>query len=597
MNAPRLNSLALIGKAGGLEMPPRAFGEFLTLLRGPNGSGKTAVMCSLFWALGGARRVEEPLWSACTAVQLSLTSAGGVSATITREFSDAMRATVEMNGATTSFTDESAFSAALLELLGIPSRTWTARNGGSVGVYMSVLLPAIAIDQDKGWSMPYAPFNSVNFVNDQAEEVSRLLLGIDPKHDAGREGIRDGLARHHEQLERTVEVRARAIESLARDAERAEARDLGALRAARERLVAELTSFDGVVTAFAEADVGMRGRVEEARAQHDTTARQLSSARRQREALDRLMREVEADLDVVGSNEIAAQAFRRYCGNPGCEFFHGRDVAASYGRRVLYLRDQLKDLATALDSTGGRVKTLERQLASAAAHLAAVRAEYETLARSSPAVRISATVDAVTKDLARVASGIAALEQLDEARNEHVLLLLARDVAAEDIRNHDQTRRTRSAKMGEMRGLLQDALPRWLDVLKTNDLGTVALDDALRLTIDGRVLTDRTGPSGSSRLRLVLAFHAARLEAALEGGGHHPGLLLFDAPKQHEIDPTHFAAYIGALRALAVRHPGRVQVVVSSRTEIPTVSGDRTWHPEYPPTDGGSHPWFLGSRQ
>ncbi len=138
---------------------------------------------------------------------------------------------------------------------------------------------------------------------------------------------------------------------------------------------------------------------------------------------------------------------------------------------------------------------------------------------------------------------------------------------------------------------IQTLLLRWLAVLSTNPLGGVGLDESLRVTIGGKVLNDQRGPSGSSRLRLVLAFHAARLEAALEGNGHHPGFLLFDAPKQHEIDPAHFIAYIGALRALSTRFPGQVQVVVSSRTDIPRIADEAIWQPKYP---GGDHPWFLG---
>lgn len=595
MTRPRLVSLTLLGKPNGLEMPSHNFGHFLTLVHGDNGSGKTAVMCSLFWALGGARRVEEPLWSQCIGVRLSIIGAQGGTATITREFRETLRATIDEGNVRSEFQDDAAFSLAILKLLGIPNRTWTTRSGDSVGVYMSVLLPAIAIDQDKGWTLPYAPFAATNFVEDQAEEVSRLLLGLDARHNAERDRMRETLIRERDRLERESDVRDRVIQSLSLDAARSESRDLSGLRIARERLIADLRTFDGVVTAFAEADAGMGGRVEEARTQRDKTARDLAASRQHREALDRLMHGVTADLDVVGSNEVAAQAFRRFCSNPGCGFFQGRDVAASYGRRVLYLKDQLKDLATAMDSAQSRVATLELQLAGCEAQLTRVRSEYEHLANTSPATQIIAAVDALTKDLARVSAGIAGAEQLEAARAERQDTVQAHSRLIEDLHNHDQVRVQRGGRVGEVRMRMQSLLLRWLAVLSTNPLGVVALDECLRVTIGGKILNDQRGPSGSSRLRLVLAFHAARLEAALEGDGYHPGFLLFDAPKQHEIDPAHFIAYVGALRELSARFPGQVQVVVSSRTEIPRMADESIWQPRYPATKGGGgHPWFLG---
>ena len=40
-------------------------------------------------------------------------------------------------------------------------------------------------------------------------------------------------------------------------------------------------------------------------------------------------------------------------------------------------------------------------------------------------------------------------------------------------------------------------------------------------------------------------------------------LLIFDAPKQHELSQADFDVYMDRMKELAERHPGRVQVVFS----------------------------------
>ena len=591
--SPRLISLELLPNPNGLAMPARAFGEFLTLVHGPNGAGKTVVMCSLFWALGGPRRVEGAAWSRCWGVRLVMGAADGRIAIIQRAFSAALEATIEINGTVREFDVEGGFSAAILELLGIPRREWTAKGGGTVSVYTSVLTPAFAIDQDKGWTMPYAPFDARVFVEDQAEEVARLLFGLEPKHDVERDRMRKRLERDHDRTTREVEARSRTLESLRQSATKADARDVAELRAAREQLEQELRSFDGLVTAFAEANEGLHARLQETRAQRDAVDLRLRKAKRHRDTLKRLTQEVEGDLGVVGSNEIAAHALRRFCGNSNCQFFVGRDIAASYGRRVLYLRDQLKDVAAAMESAQGEIAKLEKRRDAAVVELALLREEYEKLASSSASERVSSLVNTLAKDLARVSTGIALAEEIEAEQRERDHLARDRDRLLDDLRNHDAVRKQRDATVGAVRKSFEEILTSWLTSLGTNDHGTVTIDTSFRVALGGEHLRDDRGPSGSSRTRFILAFHAARLEAALVGGGPHPGLLLLDAPKQHELKDEDFDAYLERLRGLSERFPGRVQVVLSLSSDLSLRTGDVRWDPEFQLDDVDAHGWFL----
>ena len=79
-----------------------------------------------------------------------------------------------------------------------------------------------------------------------------------------------------------------------------------------------------------------------------------------------------------------------------------------------------------------------------------------------------------------------------------------------------------------------------------------------------------------------MAFHAALLEVALARGGNHPGWLLFDAPKQHELNQEDFDSYADRLQMISARYPGRVQVVFSVadlKTQLQV--GDEVWAPPF----------------
>ena len=86
------------------------------------------------------------------------------------------------------------------------------------------------------------------------------------------------------------------------------------------------------------------------------------------------------------------------------------------------------------------------------------------------------------------------------------------------------------------------------------------------------------------------------LEVSLARGGNHPGWLLFDAPKQHELSQTDFDAYTERLQLIAAKHPGRVQVVFSvADLKTQFHPGDEVWMPSF--TIDGFRAFWDRSRQ
>jgi hypothetical protein len=94
---------------------------------------------------------------------------------------------------------------------------------------------------------------------------------------------------------------------------------------------------------------------------------------------------------------------------------------------------------------------------------------------------------------------------------------------------------------------------------------------------------------GSTRIRAVLAYHAALLAlyCSFRNGGFR--FLLLDTPKQHEIHNDDLDRYFKALKSLAVKH--NVQIVFST-TEYRYI-GDRDDEEWIPPFEGRDQKMFL----
>ena len=145
----------------------------------------------------------------------------------------------------------------------------------------------------------------------------------------------------------------------------------------------------------------------------------------------------------------------------------------------------------------------------------------------------------------------------------------------------------------DVRRQLTDSMQKWLAALATENVKEAGFSDDFQPHIDGSQFAPTSHQSGSTRTRIVLAFHAALLEVSLNRGGNHPGWLIFDAPKQHELSQADFDVYMERLKQLGERYPDRVQVVFSvADLKTHFEATDEVWDPMFANAEG--KPRFLG---
>jgi hypothetical protein len=135
----------------------------------------------------------------------------------------------------------------------------------------------------------------------------------------------------------------------------------------------------------------------------------------------------------------------------------------------------------------------------------------------------------------------------------------------------------------DVRKSLETRFHSWLRTLQTPNTGpAIGIDDELRPIVAGEVFRQDSSHSGSTRSRIVLAFHAAVLETSIEFGGNHPRLLVLDSPKQHELDASDLRAYLSRMYSVSAgRSP--VQIIFSATDPeiLPIDAVDTLWTPQH----------------
>jgi hypothetical protein len=124
-------------------------------------------------------------------------------------------------------------------------------------------------------------------------------------------------------------------------------------------------------------------------------------------------------------------------------------------------------------------------------------------------------------------------------------------------------------------------MEKWLRILNTQNLDSPpVISEHFELYFGETKFNAGSWQSGSTRTRIVLAFHAAVFETSVEVGGNHPGFLILDAPKQHELAEEDFNAYTTELRKLCRKSSFQLIFAVSDMS-FSTQPGDVVWRPTF----------------
>jgi hypothetical protein len=398
----RLKSLKIepLGE-GGWESPLLEFGYRTTMLFAPNGSGKSPLFRALASSLGFPNNFRNDILEKCKAVVLHAESEGKpltVRRTIDAKNNE-FYATIDFNGEQTEHYSEGSFSLALFHLLGLKPPRLVTNKGEEAQPFVATLLPVFYLIQGFGYSAAYRAQNS--FIADQFVEMVRFAFGLNPKHSYE---VKKTLIEEKSALEaqtRKIVATQRVLEYQSRGVDDSDANQAALQRKAenltqqidalRESVDSKGAASSTIMELLRQKDVQIRGRQME-----------LFELQNRVAGIETIRSEIDGEIKTLGLNEEARRVFTSFqeiCRMPNCGLFLGS--TESYGKNLLYLRDQIKDLERNSQRAEIRAEQLEERLEELSAERQALTLNLES-PNISGADQLVTAVQALTKQIVSV---------------------------------------------------------------------------------------------------------------------------------------------------------------------------------------------------
>jgi len=564
------------------------FGDLFTAVQGPNGSGKTPIMKGVVQGLGHEVELPPDILARCAFAEMTLL-VGGRPVTLTRRLESDFEISVNDGADPQVFTNQAEYAKWFMALFDAEPRELTGKQGQMTPLYTTVLLPALWVDQDHGWTTDYWTAPNRNFIQDQRQEVIRYLVGLPPRHAFRQRTEYDAAKDTLERTEKAIDLQRFIVERLRTNEQLGEDEEPGLVER-RKLLRQELDANSEAIEAIRSATAFFDQEIAALEARRNELATRQSALTKRKGQLTLVFAELDGEEDILTANVQATDLLRQFCGREGCQMFSTSE--RSFGRSLLFLKDQIKDLKTSDRELGREVASAEKQIAALNEAISAKRKERDQAISASPQAEVMGKLGALTKEIVEVELRLAKIQQYSAERKKFERLLDQRDQASAAVTESRPGRGKGATAIDDVRQMLGDSMQQWLSTLGTQNTKTAHFDEDFVLYVDGAKFSTTTHQSGSTRTRIVLAFHAALLEVSLARGGNHPGWLFFDAPKQHELSQTDFDAYTDRLTMVAAKYPNRVQIVFSvADLKTQFQAGDEVWVPTF--TLAGN-PRFLG---
>ncbi|TNH14599.1 AAA family ATPase [Halomonas sp. BL6] len=563
------------------------FASDITQLFGPNGAGKTPVIHSIAFALGYPVRYRDDIMAKCSSASLTVEHEEDVF-TFERSFSDKFHIQVSERGSneTHIFYNEQEISEYLFSRLGLTPLALTTNKNEPTYPYISTFLPLFYIDQDAGYTSAYKPPGS--FIKDQYAEMIRLGIGIAPKHSFEAKRF---LIEKKKELD-LVNIQIVNTEEFIRKLEEQSGVDnvsVEELEDELEQLRDELEELRNSFDATNDADYVLQRLIREKQNERLNLSASIKDLESRVSGFNKIKGEIEIEINTLSLNEESRRLFSSFkdiCATPGCGLF--TSSSDSYGKNLLYLRDQIKDLdrnarfqEIRVDEYSSSLKKLDEEIASLESNLTKEEGDSQTTS-------LIAAISALTRSIIDRQGKKEVMERTESEKRDYVQLLNRRRGLQGDISSFEGGAGSNDIRILEFRNSYRKKIIEWLDVLSTKNVSRdVNVDSDFNVQFGTEKLSQF---SGSTLLRTVLALRAAFFELFISMGCASIEFLIFDTPRQHDIETKDFAAFIAKLKNIC--KDNRAQIVFSTTEyHYNAAEGDVEWQPEF---SGFEQPMYLG---
>lgn len=570
----------------GWASPILNFGNDITQLYAKNESGKTPIIQSIIFCLGYPVDFRADIIKHCASANL-VVEIEGVEYVFIRRYDSKFDLTVKKDNLEIHrFYNEADFSKFILPALGYAQDRLVTTSNQPSPPYVSAVIPIFYLDQDRGYSEYYFPANSF-FIKNQFPEMVRLAAGFPPINSYDRKEkvieVRNTLKyldhtiidsrKLLQRLRGEVNVQGRNIDNINSEVDTLK-KNLENLKNTKDIKSEALNSFDVLIHK-------LRSQLREVISEEHDLQSKISSSKS-------IQKEIESEIETLALNEESLSAFRtlsEICSTPNCGMFFAS--SESYGKSLLYLKDQIKDLATS-------TATNQQRLDMMTAERTVIEKSIQELSEERGQAVSKEGIDLFVKAISQISSSIFDLElqktkllQIKQQESNYLNLQLERDRNI-SLEESMQGSREPSAEMITFRRNLAIQMADWLDTLRSMTISReVKIDSEFKPILGEEKLKVF---KGSSKARTVLAYHAALFSQLLSRTDSGFRFLIFDTPRQHELQIEDLDDYMQLLKQIA--RDCNAQIIFSTTSyRYSLTDGDEEWLPSFPQFN---QPMYLG---
>lgn len=568
----------------GWESGEIAFGAHVTQVTGENGSGKTPIIQAVVFCLGYPVVFRDDVKAQCGSVSLVI-EMRNERYLIERAIEAETKITVSSNTTLREFDDEREFSEFFFSLIGLESVNLLDSANRKTAPYMATALPLFFLDQDNGYSEVYKP--AAMFIKDQFQEMVRYLFRFSQKNlfesakdlialKAKRETLDEIIASHRSVLERLYAKHTSNLsEQVITDRIAEKQAQLDQLSSSQGARSAATAAFDAEIyelgKSIAELD------------------REDSELKLRASSFQRIKQEIDTEINTLSLNERARRLFESMesiCTNSDCGLF--KKSTESYGRNLLYLKDQAKDLESGASAAEARTAVIREVRASLQAQMERLKGKRERSLQQEGLSGMVEVIREVTESVIALEQDLAVVRQLRSLTARLDEVEADRSALSDKIESISSRGRKADQNMVALRIELRTLTLKWLEILGTENVDrNLLIDQDLKFQFGNEQIR---AFKGSTLVRVVLAIHAALFEAYMIRPGEKFSCLIFDTPNQQEIKTEDLRNFMRALKRLCVDHHAQV-IFASKDYRYETDNNDIVVEPSFP---GLQHPMYLG---
>jgi hypothetical protein len=235
-----------------------------------------------------------------------------------------------------------------------------------------------------------------------------------------------------------------------------------------------------------------------------------------------------------------------------------------------------------------RVEEYQARMHKLEGEISSLEENFIDAKENSQASSLIATISTITRSIIDRQGKKDIKERIESEKEDYVRLLNERRNLQSDISSFEAGSSSNDVKSLEFRNSYRKKVIEWLDVLSTKNVSReIEIDSDYNVLFGKEKLSQF---SGSTLLRAVLALRAAFFELVISMGRTPIEFLIFDTPRQHDIETKDFARFVSRLKSIC--RSNQAQIIFST-TEYHYNADDYDveWLPEF---SGFEQPMYLG---